>query len=177
MIEKTVLIVEDNDLNMKLVKDLLKIDGIRGIEADNAENGLDLAKVHMPDLILMDIELPGMDGLSAVRILKEDPGLRDIPVLALTAYAMDNDRANAEAAGCDGYITKPINIKTFRTIMKNYLGEESEKAERVEIDYLKGVNDKSNCGKKILVVDDDPLNVKLLGAQLLTKGVPSPESL
>lgn len=170
MTEKTVLIVEDNILNMKLVRDVLRIDKFKSIEADNAEAGLELARLNEPDLILMDIELPGMDGLSAMRLIKADPALRHIPVLALTAYAMEDDKINAKSAGCDGYITKPINIKRFRETISNYLGNSDEPVKKPERASLADNTDKCCFSKKILIVDDDTLNVKLLSVQLATKG-------
>ena len=160
MSAKTVLVVEDNDLNMKLVRSLLKIAGVRGIEADNAELGLDLARRHRPDLILMDIELPGMDGLSAVGLIRQDPQIKATPVLALTAYAMEEERVRGEKAGFNGYLTKPIDIKAFQKSLAAFLGDAPAPAS-AEAKDQKG---------RILVVDDEPLNVKLLGSQLAAKG-------
>ena len=99
MENKTILVIEDNELNMKLVRGLLTIDKYRILEAVDAEAGLNAAREHQPALILMDIQLPGMDGLSATRIIREDPALRDIPVIALSSYAMKNDEEKAQAAG------------------------------------------------------------------------------
>lgn len=169
MAEKTVLVIEDNDLNMKLVRDLLKIDNIKGIEAGEAESGIILARLHRPDLVLMDIELPGMDGLTAVKKIKSDPDIKDIPVIALTAYAMDDDRKKAESAGCDGYIAKPFDLNSFRMTIKKHLGKSSEiktaEKKRETRNYAA-----AGSGKKILVVDDDELNLKLLSTQLSLKG-------
>lgn len=170
MAEKTVLIVEDHNLNMKLVKDLLKIDNISSIEADRAETGLELARTHKPDLILMDIELPGMDGLTAMRVIKSDPDLRDIPVIALSAYAMEDDKALAKEAGCDGYVTKPIKIDLFRETVKTYLGKTGNHFDKIEKKSSDHFACKCKPGKRILVVDDDELNVKLLSALLSSKG-------
>ena len=170
MDEKTVLIVEDNNLNMKLVKDLLEIDNIKSLDADRAEAGLELARLHTPDLILMDIELPGMDGFAAMRKIKADPHLRDIPVLALTAYAMDDDKTLARVAGCDEYITKPIKVNLFRETVKRYLGRTDDSHRNAEKEISTHFPGKCICDKKILVVDDDELNVKLLSALLLPKG-------
>lgn len=118
---KTILIIEDNELNMKLVRGLLVFGKYRVIEAANAEAGLTAARTHSPDLILMDIQLPGMDGLSATRIVKEDPLLKEIPVIALSSYAMQSDEEKAGEAGCIGYITKPIDTRNFLKTIGQYL--------------------------------------------------------
>ena len=122
MEDKTVLVIEDNGLNMKLVRSLLGIGKYRVLEAVDAEAGIKLAREHPPDLILMDIQLPGMDGLEATRIIKEDPALKDIPVIALSSYAMKNDEEKAQAAGCEGYITKPIDTRNFLKTVAEYIG-------------------------------------------------------
>lgn len=114
---QTVLVVEDNAANMELVTDLLGVGGFRVLQAATAEDGIRLAKAEHPDLILMDIALPGMDGLQATRLLGEDPETGGIPVVALTAHAMSGDKEKALAAGCVGYITKPIDTRAFaRTV-------------------------------------------------------------
>ena len=113
MTEKVVLVVEDNALNMKLIRSLLQMGKYRVLEAGDAETGLAVARRSHPDLILMDIQLPAMDGLAATRVLKEDPGLREIPVLALTAHAMAGDKQKALEAGCSGYVTKPVDTRNF----------------------------------------------------------------
>ncbi len=118
---KTVLIVEDNELNMKLAVAILEPEGYRLLEAGDAETGLQMAREQRPDLILMDIQLPGMDGLTAISILKKDPGLREIPVLVLTSYAMEEDAKRARDAGADGYITKPFVIQGFRDTVRSLL--------------------------------------------------------
>lgn len=119
----TVLIIEDNALNHKLVRDLLRAAGYRTLEAQNAADGLELARREKPDLILMDIELPGMDGLEATRILKADPVTAGIPVLAVTAYAMKGDEEKALAAGCDAYMAKPIEIRRFLEMVRHLLNK------------------------------------------------------
>ena len=170
MTQKKVLVVEDNALNMKLVRDVLKIDDIICIEADKAEVGLEFARSSQPDLILMDIDLPGMDGFTAMRIIKEDPELCSIPVLALTAYAMEGDKDQAKEAGCMGYITKPIKINSFRETIKEYLGIMKKDCSK-EIKKTEGIFGlKGRNGKRILIVDDEVLNIKLLDAQLSSKG-------
>jgi len=109
----TVLIVEDNPANMTLAVFLLESAGHRVLTAKDAEAGLALARSSHPDLILMDIQLPGMDGLAATTQLKADPATRAIPVIALTALAMKGDEERIRAAGCDGYIGKPMRYKEF----------------------------------------------------------------
>ena len=109
----TVLVVEDNPANMTLATFLLKSAGYAVLSATDAEAGLALARSEQPDLVLMDIQLPGMDGLEACAILKKDEGTRDIPVIALTALAMKGDEERIRAAGCDGYIAKPLAYREF----------------------------------------------------------------
>jgi CheY-like chemotaxis protein len=118
---KTILVVEDNELNMKLVKGLIKIGKYRMLEATDAESGILLIREQRPDLVLMDIQLPGMDGLSATKIIKEDPSLKDIPIVALTSYAMQGDKEKALQAGCTGYIAKPIDTRKFLKTIAQYL--------------------------------------------------------
>jgi two-component system cell cycle response regulator DivK len=112
-----ILIVEDNVANMKLATFILESAAHTVIPAMNAEAGLTLARDEHPDLILMDIQLPGMDGLQATGILKADPATRHIPVIALTALAMKGDEERIRAAGCDGYIAKPLSYKDFLAIV------------------------------------------------------------
>ena len=121
MSKKTILVVEDNALNMKLVKSLLSIGHYDIIEAADAETGVSLARDKKPDLILMDIQLPGMDGLTATRIIKKDTSMKDIPVVALTSFAMEGDEEKAMEAGCAGYITKPLNTHNFLSTVEHYL--------------------------------------------------------
>jgi two-component system cell cycle response regulator DivK len=109
----TVLEVEDNSANMKLTTFLLESAGHTVLAASDAEAGLTLARDRHPALILMDIQLPGMDGLEATALLKRDAATRDIPVIALTALAMKGDEERIRAAGCDGYVAKPIAYKEF----------------------------------------------------------------
>ena len=108
-----ILVVEDNDLNLKLARQLLKVGQYQCLEASDAETGIRLAREEIPDLILMDIQLPGMDGYTATKLLKANDKLKSIPIIALTSYAMKEDREKAKKAGCDGYISKPINTRTF----------------------------------------------------------------
>ena len=108
-----VLIVEDNERNLKLVRDVLQVKGFETIEAGTAEDGIELARQRKPDLILMDIQLPGMNGIEALKILRGKPDTAAIPVVAVTASVMQQDRTLITEAGFDGYIGKPINIKEF----------------------------------------------------------------
>ncbi len=108
---KVILVVEDDSKSLKLIRDLLQASGYKTIEATDGEQGVDLAKAKKPDLILMDIQMPEMDGLEATRILKADATTRNIPILALTSYAMKGDRERILEAGCDGYLAKPIDIQ------------------------------------------------------------------
>jgi two-component system, cell cycle response regulator DivK len=114
----TILIVEDNVTNMKLSTFLLESADYTVLAATNAESGLTLARSERPDLILMDIHLPGMDGLEATALLKADETTRGIPVIALTALAMKGDEQRILAAGCDGYIAKPLDYKDFLATVK-----------------------------------------------------------
>ncbi|MFA6411389.1 MAG: response regulator [Syntrophales bacterium] len=122
MTTKTILVIEDNEMNMKLMKAVLKIGPYRMLEAVDAETGLALARKDPPDLILMDIQLPGMDGLSATRIIKSDQELRTIPVIAITGFAMDADKENAKEVGFDAYIVKPFHVKALLEMIDGLLG-------------------------------------------------------
>jgi two-component system, cell cycle response regulator DivK len=108
-----ILIVEDNDKNLKLVRDVLQVKGYETIEAGTAEDGIELARSRSPDLILMDIQLPGMNGIDALKVLRADASTARIPVVAVTASVMQQDRNLITEAGFDGYIAKPINLKEF----------------------------------------------------------------
>ena len=113
----SILIVEDTPANMKLTVFLIEAAGHTALCATNAEVALTMARTERPDLILMDIQLPGMDGLAATVLLKQDEATRSIPVIALTALAMKGDEARILAAGCDGYIAKPMRHKHFQAII------------------------------------------------------------
>ena len=125
MAGETILIVEDNELNLELATDLLEAAGYVVRQARTAEEAIQAAKTTKPQLILMDISLPGMDGLDATRALKADPTTRQIPVLALTAHAMKGDEEKARAAGCTGYMTKPIDTRAFSTTVARLLASGS----------------------------------------------------
>lgn len=123
-----ILLIEDNPLNKELASDLLEANGYEVIFTDTAEDGLRLAKELMPDLILMDISLPGMDGLCATKTLKADPATRHLTVVGLTAHAMKGDKGIALDAGCDGYLTKPINTRTFVDTVKDFIASHANKS-------------------------------------------------
>ena len=116
-----VLVVEDNALNLELVVVLLKQGGCEVLVAETAEAGLRLARGERPDLVLMDLQLPGMTGYEAVQRLKGDAATASIPVVALTAQAMRGDEARARAAGCDAYLTKPVNTRVFWNALRRFL--------------------------------------------------------
>ena len=117
----TVLVVEDNAANLTLATFLLKSVGHDVLTATDAEEGLKLARAHLPDLILMDIQLPGMDGIQAIGLLRKDPTTRLIPCIALTALAMKGDEERIRAAGCEGYIAKPMRYKEFLATIATHL--------------------------------------------------------
>ena len=118
-----ILIVEDQPLNRKLVRDVLQAKGYRTIEAETGEDGVLAAHDHVPALILMDIQLPGISGIEALRMLREDPVTRTIPVIAVTASAMQQNQREILAAGFDGYLPKPINIASFLEAVRKKLDE------------------------------------------------------
>jgi len=120
---KKVLIVEDNELNMKLFHDLLEAHGYQTIQTRNGRDALELARAQRPDLVLMDIQLPEVSGLDVTRWLKADSELRDIPVVAVTAYAMKGDEQRIREGGCEAYISKPISVLGFIETIKEFIGE------------------------------------------------------
>jgi len=113
MANELILIIEDNEKNRKLCRDVLQVKGYKTIESETAEEGLTLARSQAPALILMDIQLPGMDGITAMKQLKADPGTQSIPIIAITASAMTHNRTTMLVEGFDGYQTKPISLKDF----------------------------------------------------------------
>jgi len=118
---KTVLIVEDNELNMKLFNDLLEAHGYRTLQTRDGLSALDIAREHLPDLILMDIQLPEVSGLEVTKWLKEDDALRHIPVIAVTAFAMKGDEERIREGGCEAYISKPISVSSFLATIDGFL--------------------------------------------------------
>src|ERR1700730_14879790 len=123
---KTVMIVEDNELNMKLFHDLLEAHGYRTVGTRNGIEALDLARRHQPDLILMDIQLPEVSGLEVTKWLKEDPDLKDIPVVAVTAFAMKGDEERIRQGGCEAYLSKPISVGKFIDTIRHFLSSAEE---------------------------------------------------
>jgi two-component system cell cycle response regulator DivK len=117
----TVLVVEDNDLNLKLVKDVLEHAGFSVVVARSGETGVDLAVEQQPDLVLLDLGLPGIDGHEALRRLRASPRTRSLPVVAVTAYAMAADRARALEAGFDGYLEKPLDVLSLPRDVRRFL--------------------------------------------------------
>jgi len=120
-VKELILIVEDNDKNLKLTRDVLRYHGFDTIEATSAEEGIPLAQERQPQLVLMDIQLPGIDGVTALERLRADARTADIPVVALTASVMKEDRERFDRAGFDGFITKPIDVKSFPEQIRDYL--------------------------------------------------------
>ncbi len=123
MAGELILIVEDNAKNLKLIRDILQFRGYTTLEAETAEAGVELAQERQPALILMDIQLPGMDGREATKVLKAEESTRQIPIIALTAFAMKGDRESLLADGFDGYISKPIDIKEVPKVVESYLSQ------------------------------------------------------
>lgn len=119
---KTILIVEDNELNMKLFCDLLGAHGYATIRTKDGMQALELAREHMPDLILMDIQLPEVSGLEVTKWIKDDDQLKSIPIIAVTAFAMKGDEEKIRQGGCEAYIAKPISVVDFVETVKQYAG-------------------------------------------------------
>lgn len=119
--QEKILVVEDNQMNLMLVTDLLEAAGYLVIPAHGGKEALRVARQEHPDLILMDIQLPELDGLEVTRLLKQDESTRDIKIVALTAHAMRGDEDKARQAGCCGYIAKPINTREFVNVVRDYL--------------------------------------------------------
>jgi two-component system cell cycle response regulator DivK len=125
MANELILIVEDNEKNRKLVRDVLTFKGYRLAEAETGEDGVRLAKALRPDLVLMDIQLPGISGIAALGQIRDDPAIRDTPVIAVTASAMTQDRQKIMAAGFNGYQSKPINVKDFLAAVRAMLDQKT----------------------------------------------------
>lgn len=123
-LSKTVLIVEDNELNMKLFNDLLESKGYNVIKTDSGLNAVELARKHMPNLILMDIQLPEVSGLEVTKWLKADDDLAHIPVIAVTAFAMKGDEEKILQGGCEAYISKPISVVKFLATIEDFLNRD-----------------------------------------------------
>jgi two-component system cell cycle response regulator DivK len=123
---KLVLIVEDNDKNLELVQDILEFRGFQTLAASNGHQAVELARKHQPDLVLMDIQLPDLDGVSALKQLRSDATTGAIPVVALTAFAMTEDRSRLLEAGFDGYLAKPIDVRTLPDTVLAYCRKTTE---------------------------------------------------
>ena len=120
MIKKTILLVEDDFINMRLAQHILETEGYMVLKAATVQEALEQIETTLPDLILMDMQLPDIDGMTAVRIIREKPATRNIPILALTACAMKGDRERILQTGCDGYISKPIDVQYFITTVSSF---------------------------------------------------------
>ena len=120
---KTILVVEDNELNMKLFHDLLEAHGYNVLQTKDGMEALKLARQHRPDLILMDIQLPEVSGLEVTKWIKEDDDLKAIPIIAVTAFAMKGDEERIRQGGCEAYVSKPISVPKFIETIKTYLGD------------------------------------------------------
>jgi two-component system cell cycle response regulator DivK len=121
MANELILIVEDNEKNLKLARDVLRFHGYRTVEAVDGESAVTMSVEHLPALILMDIQLPGIDGIVAMKQIRADPRTKHIPTVALTASVMSGDRERFDEAGFDGFIAKPIEVKNFPTQVQAYL--------------------------------------------------------
>lgn len=160
MANEKILIVEDNPLNMELVTDLLAMKGYDIIAANSAEDAIKYVKTEEPDLILMDISLPRMDGLTATKILIKEMGADNVFIVALTAHAMKGDREKILAHGCMGYISKPINIQSFVKEIASFI--EQRKLQKKTTNH--------GSGGRILVVDDEEFNQEILNDRLVEQG-------
>jgi CheY-like chemotaxis protein len=118
---RKILVVEDNDKNRKMIKDILQYYGYEVLEAENGKIGVDLTKQHLPDLVIMDIQMPVMDGFTAIALLKDDPATKSIRVLALTSFAMKGDREKIMQAGFDDYIAKPLDTRKLPETVNKWL--------------------------------------------------------
>lgn len=132
MTQQTILIVEDNELNMKLFNDLLEAHGYATVKTREGTRVLELTRAHLPDLILMDIQLPEVSGLDLIRWLKEAEDLKHIPVIAITAFAMKGDEDRIRETGCNDYISKPISVLSFIETVRKHLVKPEAAAEAVQ---------------------------------------------
>jgi CheY-like chemotaxis protein/signal transduction histidine kinase len=171
----TILVIEDNLLNLEMACELLESAGFATQRAENATQGLQIAEAAAPDLILMDLHLPGLDGFTATRLIRQHPKLSGVPVVAFTALAMPTDRERAFAAGCNGFITKPINVHRFASNVASFLAEAPQVAtlaEPVSLANLQAFGSPEvvapllpeglSGSARVLIVDDNALNVELL---------------
>ncbi len=121
MAGELILIIEDNEKNRKLMREVLRVKGYQTVETETAEDGIRVAQESLPALILMDLQLPGMDGIAGLAALRDDPKTKGIPVVAVTASAMSHQRLKILSSGFDGYQTKPINVKEFLQVVREVL--------------------------------------------------------
>jgi two-component system cell cycle response regulator DivK len=128
--EPRILVIEDNERNLKLVRDVLRFAGYDVLEARSGEQGVALANESAPDLVLMDLQLPSMDGTQALRLLRQNPRTREVPVVAVTAFAMKEDRDRALEAGFDGYLEKPISVRALPDQVRGFLDGKGSRDER-----------------------------------------------
>ncbi len=165
-----ILVIEDNPANLGLMVYLLRAFGHEPLEAASGEQGLDLVRAQLPDLILCDLRLPGIDGAQIARTLQGDAGLAGIPLIAVTAQAMVGDRDRILAEGFDGYITKPIVPETFLDQLAPYLPLDSPSQEPVAHPMVPGASPVAAQGASVLLVDDVPTNLGLLRSILQPSG-------
>lgn len=172
MTQSKILIVEDNVLNLELTTDLLEAGGFTVASAQTAEDGLRMARDLQPDLVLMDFGLPGMDGLCAIKHLKADPATRHLIVVGLTAHAMKGDEATALQAGCAGYLTKPIDTRTFTATIKQFIATANVRPNSNPPPEEKTMQDEihKHASGLVLVVDDEEQNRTLLCDALEARG-------
>jgi two-component system, cell cycle response regulator len=154
-----ILVIDDNPTNLKLACEVLECEGYEVVRAIDAEKAKEMIASRLPDLILMDIGLPGMDGLTFTRILKADDLTKHIPIVALTAFAMKGDSLKAFEAGCDGYISKPIDIRRFPQQIAEYLQQSGEKNTALDHSHI-----------NVMVIEDEPINRKLACIVLEAEG-------
>ena len=124
MMSKSVLIVEDNELNMKLFNDLLEAHGFATLKTASGNEALELTRLHRPDLILMDIQLPEVSGEVVIQWIKGDESIKHIPIIAVTAFAMKGDEERILSKGCEAYLSKPISIVKFIEVVKSFIGDD-----------------------------------------------------
>ena len=160
---KTVLLVEDNEDNRIVYSTILRHFGYAVTEALNGEEGIAKARAEKPDLILMDISIPVIDGWEATQVLKHDPATRDIPIIALTAHALASDREKAMEVGCDGYLAKPCEPRAVVAEVQRFLGKNDGRCRLT--------SDAGQPRRAILIVDDHEDNVELLRARLESVGL------
>jgi CheY-like chemotaxis protein len=126
MAGETILVVEDNPMNMELITDILEAQGYDVKQATTGADAIKIVQSDIPDMILMDIQLPGLDGLTVTAIIKDDPRTREVPIIALTAHAMRGDEEKAREAGCDNYISKPIDTRQLPLTIRAYLDQNGQ---------------------------------------------------